>query len=152
VTIGGAFKLIDDKGHAVTDADYRGRWAFHSTIGAALRPNLIPRGDTQGPSSRQPGRPADRNVEGLPLSARSVRRRCHPVAALQPDQTVSGVAAALHGACELQQMPVRRNPGLGRRCMSRTQGGVSNGRLPNLLASARRAPPRQWSGPDACPF
>ena len=43
VTIGGAFKLIDDKGHAVTDADYRGRWAFHSTIGAALRPNLIPR-------------------------------------------------------------------------------------------------------------
>lgn len=26
VPIGGPFKLIDDKGHPVTDADYRGRW------------------------------------------------------------------------------------------------------------------------------
>jgi protein SCO1 len=26
VPIGGPFNLIDDKGHAVTDADYRGRW------------------------------------------------------------------------------------------------------------------------------
>jgi protein SCO1/2 len=26
VPIGGPFKLMDDKGHAVTDADYRGRW------------------------------------------------------------------------------------------------------------------------------
>jgi cytochrome oxidase Cu insertion factor (SCO1/SenC/PrrC family) len=26
VPIGGPFKLVNDKGHAVTDADYRGRW------------------------------------------------------------------------------------------------------------------------------
>ncbi len=26
ISIGGPFHLIDDKGHAVTDADYRGRW------------------------------------------------------------------------------------------------------------------------------
>jgi protein SCO1/2 len=26
VPIGGPFKLIDDRGHVVTDADYRGRW------------------------------------------------------------------------------------------------------------------------------
>jgi protein SCO1/2 len=26
IPIGGPFKLIDDKGHVVTDADYRGRW------------------------------------------------------------------------------------------------------------------------------
>jgi cytochrome oxidase Cu insertion factor (SCO1/SenC/PrrC family) len=28
VPIGGPFTLIDDKGHAVTDADYRGRWVL----------------------------------------------------------------------------------------------------------------------------
>ena len=28
VSIGGPFKLIDDKGHAVTDADYHGRWTL----------------------------------------------------------------------------------------------------------------------------
>jgi protein SCO1/2 len=28
VPIGGTFTLIDDKGHAVTDADYRGRWVL----------------------------------------------------------------------------------------------------------------------------
>jgi protein SCO1/2 len=28
VPVGGPFKLIDDKGHAVTDADYHGRWTL----------------------------------------------------------------------------------------------------------------------------